>query len=240
MKHLAPLILFPVLLAQLSAAPTADEIVAKVIEASGGKEKLESVTTRKMEGSLVMGAAGQSFQVTVFQKAPDKKYVKLEAGGQVVYEEGVNGEMAWKKDPNNGVVELQGAEREQKIHGARFHDGIEMIEEAEWSFKEQKEVDGEDVLVLNGTSASGYPASAFTYLIDAGNYYGKRMEYESEVEGNIIPLRVEFGDYEKVDGISYPFSMEILVNLNPFISVQFDKVSHGVEIEDSLFEMPAN
>ncbi len=244
MKHLLlaafPLSLILVLapLAQAEddpAKPSADAIVAKVLEASGGWEAHKKHTTRKLEGSMAMG--NSTFEMTILQQAPDKKHIRLSMNGEVAFEEGCNGEMVWRKDPN-GVRELQGAEREQKLLEGRYFDGLEMLEEVEWTYRGEKQDGKRRFHLLDGISTRGYPASAFTLYVDTTTYLSARMEFERETDAGLMAIRVDTEDYETVDGIPFPRTITILLNGESFIAMTISQVTHGVDIWEGVFEMP--
>ena len=59
-----------------------DEIVAKHLAAIGGVEANMKQTSRKLEGTLTI-AGGTPGKITVTQKAPNLKHVRVEHGVQV-------------------------------------------------------------------------------------------------------------------------------------------------------------
>ena len=95
-KSLTALCLMPILLLSLAscdrkADASADEIVAKCLEAMGGIEANKKQTTRKMEGSItLMGTTGR---FTVTQKAPNLKHTVSETPAFGVVHEGFDGKV---------------------------------------------------------------------------------------------------------------------------------------------------
>ena len=86
--------------------PTAADIIARHLKASGGAEAQRKFTTRKIEGTVTIPGLGKA-ELTVTQKAPDKKYARV-VWPNFVVEEGAAGKTAWKKEPGKGVTKLEG------------------------------------------------------------------------------------------------------------------------------------
>ena len=63
-----------------------------------------------------------------------------------------------------------------------------------------------------------------------------KMPLKSLGEGVIATIVL--GDYKMLDGIPCPFSMSVSVGKEFSMSMKFEKVAHGTEVEDSLFAMP--
>ena len=89
-----------------SAELTVDEIVANHLEAVGGLKAIKNLITRKVDGTLTIAAIGTPWKLTSIQKAPDKKHNRIEIPSRGVVTEGCDGKVAWKKEPGQGIRQL--------------------------------------------------------------------------------------------------------------------------------------
>src|SRR5690348_13057151 len=64
-----------------ATSPTVDQILAKYVQAVGGKTAYEKLTSRVTKGSLEATSEGVTADVSVFAKAPDKSLVVVEIPG---------------------------------------------------------------------------------------------------------------------------------------------------------------
>jgi hypothetical protein len=186
-----------------------------------------------MEGTItLMGAVGK---LTVTQKAPDKKHSRIEMPGGLITTEACDGVIAWQKSPGQAARQLSGKELAGKVGDARYYAGIEMMTSEDLRYTEKESVEGQAYHVLQaGGPDSGGPYSLYindqSHLLDL---------MKSPVAG-MGEITIEMGDYRAVDGIPISFSLAVSMGSNVFMTVQFDTVTHGVEVDDALFAMPGN
>lgn len=222
------------------AAPTVDEIVAKHLEAIGGLEANKKLKTRETEGTITLAAAGMPWKFTSIQKAPDKKHNRIEIAGAGLLTEGCDGTTAWRKDPGQGPRQLAGEELQQKLRDARFHGMLELITEGELSFVGNEEHRERICHVLKGSYAQGAPANEGTYsiYIDEETYLLNKVEIPVRGVAAFDEVTLEMDDYRAVDGIQLPFSAIFSLGADPLLSVKVDKVTHGIPVDEALFDMP--
>ena len=85
---------------------TADELFAKFIEKSGGKEKLNSVKDRTIE--LSGKIQNIDIKAKSINKAPNKLYIEIDFGGMFSQKIGFDGEKGWTVSPQ-GTMDLEGS-----------------------------------------------------------------------------------------------------------------------------------
>ena len=210
-----------------------EDVVAKHLAAIGGAEAHRQQTTRLMDGSITL--MGTSGKLTVTQKAPDKKHSRMEMPGGLITTEACDGTIAWQKSSGQAARQLSGEELAGKVRDARFCAGIEMMTSEDLRYAKEETVKGQTYHVLQaGGPDSGGPYSLYindrTHLLDV---------IKSPVVG-MGEITIEMGDYRSVDGIQISFSLVVSMGSNVFMTVQFDTVTHGLEVEDVLFAKPAD
>ncbi|MBK8877803.1 MAG: hypothetical protein IPN74_04435, partial [Haliscomenobacter sp.] len=100
------LFLFAILAAGVFAAnaQTADEIVAKYFDVTGGIDKWRALKTTKMTGT--MSAQGMDFSAIMFNAPPNKMRVDVSIMGQNLVQ-AYDGTTAWWINPFQGSAEAQ-------------------------------------------------------------------------------------------------------------------------------------
>src|SRR5438552_11691248 len=80
--------------------PTVDEVLSNYVQAIGGKEAVEKLTSQVAKGSIQFGEASESKPFEFYKKAPDKWRADHADPWQ-----GFNGKVGWQKT-SDGVSEL--------------------------------------------------------------------------------------------------------------------------------------
>lgn len=237
----AALILAGAASAQQAAAPavmTADEIIGRSIEFSGGRAAMDKVTSTVSKGNATIEfAGGMTAAVELYAKAPDKflMIMTLPEFGQV--RQGYDGKVAWSEDPQRGLRELDGEQAAQIKRQAVFNSALrwkEMFPKAEVRGKER--IGERDVWAVVLTPAEGKPVTQF---FDAGDFSLVRQVMTQASEQGEIEITVDMSDYRDVDGIKSPFVMKQILPMGE-ISITFTEMKHNVEIDDAKFAKPAD
>jgi hypothetical protein len=229
-------------LPMLSLAQTADEIVAKTLQARGGADKLKAIKSLRLTGSIV--TEGESLGFVQIQKRPNKLRRDISIQG-VILSRGFDGQRGWEKAPAQGSNEsmvnvLQGQELEDLRSEADF-DGILMDYKQkgykiELSGKEP--VVGKDAYRLKVTLKDGAVRNIF---IDAASFLEVKVAGTTQRDGASADFELLLSDYRKVQGIMFPFSFENrLTGGGPGNQkLALEKVEFNSIIEDSDFAVPA-
>jgi outer membrane lipoprotein-sorting protein len=223
-----------------ASAQTADELIEKNMQASGGKEKIEAVKSIRMNGKMVI-PQGMEIPMTIEFKDPDKLRSEATLQGMTMVQ-AFDGKGGWKIEPFMGKKdpepmsedEIKQA-REQLDSMAPLSKYKEMGHTLEYVGKE--ELEGTPVYKLKLTRKSG--DIAYVYL-DAESYLMVKMAGKTKVQGQELESESTMGDYKAVDGILYPHSVETQLKGMPGKMVMsFSKIEVNPAIEDSRFAMPA-
>jgi hypothetical protein len=244
--YLAGFAAFVVLAAVASAqeaVPTVDEIVARHVEAAGGLEAHNKLTTRTTEGTFTLTAVGVPWKFTTTQKAPDKKHnlIQIPAIGEAT--EGCDGKVAWKWDPGQKPRQLAGFELEEKLRDTRFHRLLYMVTEGEFSYAGKVEDEGRPCYVLEGSYPPGEDAveGTFSVHIDEETYLVSTLKFTGMRMAAMDGMTMKLADYKAVDGVQYPFSAALsMKDAPPLFTLKVTEIKHGTPVDDALFAMPPN
>ncbi len=222
-----------------SVGMTADELMAKVIEASGGEANLKKLNSRVSIAEIDLEQQGVRGIVTTWSKAPGKtatetKFTALEieiATGWD-YFDGAAGEQAYSFAP---VSKYTGKRLDDMKLSSDFYSMLD------WKSKFKKvSVDriakcgDEECYVVEFEPNAG---SKFT------DYYSTKTLLLVRRDGTIssstssvqIPHSTTFSDYREVDGVKIPFKSVNNTAGNGDIVTVVKSVKHNVKIEDSFF-----
>ncbi|MGH8157404.1 MAG: hypothetical protein ACREPQ_04750 [Rhodanobacter sp.] len=223
-------------------ALTTDELVAKNIDARGGLDKIHAIKTLKLEGKLRIG--GQ-FELTLaeYKKAPDS--VRNEATIQGLTQiQAWDGKDAWQISP------FQGRRDPEKMSG---DDAKSLSDDAaiggplvDWQAQGSKldylgteDIDGTEAHKLKVTRKNG--DIEYVYL-DPDHFLEIRTTTDQIVRGTHVETVTDYGDYEQVNGVYFPFSISSSTKgTGPFGKQQItiEKADANVAMDDTIFTFPA-
>src|SRR5262249_50631349 len=101
-------------------APTVDFILAKHVEAVGGKQALEKIHSRRVQFKMESEVMGNS-EGEVFAQIPDRLRSHIDMGTTGIIDEGFDGTVAWVKNPWQGLRVKTGDELAKVKRDAQFH-----------------------------------------------------------------------------------------------------------------------
>jgi outer membrane lipoprotein-sorting protein len=221
-------------------ALTADELVAKNIEARGGLAAIQAIKTLTCKGTLRFG--GQ-FEMTFtrYQKAPDS--LRIEAGLQgLVAVQAWDGNEAWqispfqgRKDPERMSADDARALADEAPIGGPLADYRARGSRIEYLGTE--DVDGTEAHKLKVTLANG---DVQTVWLDPDYFLEIRILGQRTVRGTEVETVTDYGDYEKVAGVYFPFSIssEDKADGNRQ-QITIVDAEANVPVADDLFAFPA-
>ncbi len=215
--------------------PTIDQVLDKYVEALGGRQALEKITSLQIKGAFDLPAMGASGTLTVIAKAPNKWITIIDVQGFGVMQMGFDGTMAWDNNPMAGMRELTGKELAARIREATFNKELkikELFRKVEVTGKEK--VAEKDAYVVEATPAEG---SVEKMYFDAESGLLVRLDAERESPQGSVMVETYLEDYKDVDGVKIPFTLKQVM---PQFTVQtkFDEVKHNIEVEDAKFAKP--
>ncbi|HEX4008048.1 MAG TPA: hypothetical protein VHX60_17880 [Acidobacteriaceae bacterium] len=220
-------------------AQTAEELVAKNIEAHGGMANIKAITSLRQTGRLEI--QGLVIQVTTDQK-PDyllRQSASIQGMTQVQAYDGTQG---WQINPFQGRrdPELMGEDDTRDFfEGADFYGPLVDYQQkgSKVEYVGHAEVDGDDALLLKVTLKNG---DIINYFLDPDTYLEIRTERRMFVRGSVRESFTNLGSYKKVNGVYFPFSQESGSVRNPGSAARltFTKIEANIDIPSAEFKMP--
>ncbi len=219
--------------------PTSDELVARNIQARGGLEKIRSVQSMRMTGTMRLG--GDSLPTTLEIKRPAKTRWEFTLEGQTAVQ-AFDGKTAWMTMPFAGITEPQpmSASETADIELQADMDGPLVDSAAKGITIEvvgRETIEGGiDAWRLKIRRKSGDTRDLY---LDAKTYLQVLAVTHRSVDGRDVEIHSRIGDYRDVSGLMLPHSFEAsAVGVPETQALKFEKIELNVPIDDSRFEMP--
>jgi hypothetical protein len=219
---------------------TADELVAKNIQAHGGMDKIKAIKTLRMTGNF--DAGGFKAAIGTESKRPDmlRQTFSVQGMTQIQAYDGATG---WQISPFGGKKdpELLGADDMRDLVEAADFDGPLVDAAAKGNKVEylgHDQVDGDDALKLKVTLKNG---DIYYYYFDPDTSLEIQIEKQVFIRGSVRERVTLLGSYKPVNGVMYPFSIESGSKNNPDGrgKVTITKIEANVPMEDKSFKMPS-
>src|SRR5690242_14640838 len=240
MRKLLSLTLGMICTAAMMSAQTAEELVAKNLDAKGGIEKIKAIKSYRFSGKFQQG----SFTAQVGQeaKAPNNIREMFTVQGMTQIQ-AYDGKTGWQISPFQG-------RRDPEMLGE--DDLRDIVEDADFygplvDYKEKGNtieylghdtVDGDDVYRLKVTLKNG---DIVYYYLDPDTYIEIRTERQQFIRGAVRENQTDLGSYKQVNGVFFPFSISSGPKGRPEQkgTVTIEKMEANVDLADSAFKMPS-
>jgi outer membrane lipoprotein-sorting protein len=223
-------------LALPSFAQTADEIVAKNLQAKGGAEKWKAISSVKMSGTV--SAQGREATMVAYTKRPNLSRQDITTPAGVIVQ-AFDGSTPWMRPPGSEIAqEVVGPQADGVRRNADF-DGP-LIDYAAKGHRldlvGKEKLGATEVHHLKLTKKDGGVEHYF-FNADTGLEVKRTVELDTG-GGKKKSLETEMSNYKTVDGIMIPHTMKQSLNGTPVAQVTIDKVEINGAMDDALFRMP--
>jgi predicted O-methyltransferase YrrM len=207
--------------------PTLEWILERYIQAVGGREAVERLTTRSCKGRYLhdlwyVDPPKVSYPLEAYAKTPDKWTLALQKP-DYIEKDGFDGNVGWRQNADR--IEHANYNAWSIIGWWLNPDGPIQIQEY-----------FPDLILKKKTVRN---EQAF-YVVESTPGYGTKRTLEFNGDSGLLTY-VDYNwmlkDYRPVDGIRFPFSM-VLSRKGGSSTFVLDEVMHNVEIDEHLFAMP--
>jgi hypothetical protein len=225
----------------ITAKETVDSLVAKNTEAKGGAQALAAVTSLRLQGKMLVNNGRLELGYVQIKKRPGeiREETTLQGMTQIDAYDGTQG---WKISPFGGRKDPE------KVS---VDDAKALVEDAEidgplidWKAK------GSTVEYLGTEDVEGTLAHKlrvvrkngdinYVYL-DPDHFLEIRIVTQRSENGAKIENETDLGDYEKINGVFFPFSIEGgPKGATDKQKVIFEKAEANTPIDETIFKFPA-
>jgi hypothetical protein len=241
MRHAALLLIAVCCSFAFSFSQTADELIAKNIQAKGGMEKMKAIKTIRMKGKF---EAGGGFTAAVLQENQRPNLVRETFTLQgMTAVQAYDGSTGWQIQPFGGKKDpdLMGEDDTRDLLLDADFDGplVDYKEKGNTvEYLGHDVVDGDDALRLKVTLKNG---DFIYYYLDPDTYLEIRKEVHEFIRGSARERVFGYGSYKPVNGVMYPFSISQGTKEHPEDqSETVQKMEANVTIDPADFMLPAS
>jgi hypothetical protein len=234
-------ILFVTTFAGLAAAQTAEELVARNLQAKGGSEKIRAIRSLRMTGKVQQGG-GFTAQISSTGVAPNLYRRTFSVQGMTEIQ-AYDGSTGWHVSPFGGrrEPELLGEDDLRGfVEDADFYGPLVDYQKKDnrVEYLGHDTVDGDDAYRLKVTLANG---DIRYYYLDPETYLEIRIETVQFIRGSVRESFVNLGSYKKVEGVYFPFSIESGSKQHPedTSKTTIEKMEANVAVDPRDFKVPA-
>lgn len=215
--------------------PSGAAVLAKYLDAVGGKSALDKINARVEKGSAIM-PGGRNIAVDIYSKPPDVRMTVMHMqGGDSVT--AFNGKEGWLASPNRPVREMSASDRRSaQLDAAAFYPQqlVQMFSDVK--LQPQPEKVGDQPASVVVATVKGEPAVKLYFATNTGLLV--RMVHYTDSALGLNPVQVDFGDYRDAGGVKTPYRWTIARPSGAF-TIQVTEVQTNVPIDEKLLVKPA-
>ncbi|HJX85298.1 MAG TPA: c-type cytochrome [Candidatus Angelobacter sp.] len=215
------------------ALPTADQVLEKFIQAVGGADALQKVTTRSSKGTISF--SGGKSPIEILAKSPNKRISMMHTpnGDSITAFDGQSG---WLGNGGRPARDMSPVE----AHAASFDADFSLALDLKKMFDQLRvrpadKIGEHDVVQLIGTK-QGHPPLRLFFDQQSGLLV-RSIRYADTALGR-NPTQVDYADYREQNGIKLAFRWTLARPLGRF-TIQLDQVQQNVPVDDAKFAKPA-
>jgi hypothetical protein len=220
---------------------TVDQLVAKNAEAKGGSEALRALKSIKLTGKMLVNQGQLEFGFAQTKSRPGSVRNEYSLQGMTMVQ-AFDGTEGWK------IAPFQGRKDPEKMSA---DDTKSLIEDSEvdgplidWKEKGSQveylgteDVDGTQAHKLKVTRKSGDVNYVF---LDPDHFLEIRILSQRTEHGNQVEIETDLSDYEKVNGVFVPFSIEAAPKgTSDKQKIIIEKAEANLPLDETAFKMPA-
>ena len=220
---------------------TVEQLVEKNVQAKGGIEAVRALQSLKLTGKMLVNQGQLEFGFAQTKKRPGEVRSEYSLQGMTSVQ-AFDGKEGWRISP------FQGRKDPEKMSA---DDTKSLIEDAEidgplidWKEKGStveylgtEDVDGTQAHKLKVTRKNG--DVNYVYL-DPEHFLEIRILSQRQEHGNLVETETDLSDYEKINGVFVPFSIEAAPKgSSDKQKIIIDKAEGNIPLDDTPFKFPA-
>jgi hypothetical protein len=225
-------------IAPLLSAQTVDEIIAKNLQARGGLTKIKAVQSMRATGKLTSGSFQAKFIQMNLRPNRVREEVVIQGMSQI---DAYDGKIGWRVSPFEGRKDpdlLSSDDMKALITDADI-DG-QLVDYRNKDHRAELEghdsVEGTDCYKIKLMLSNG---DVRYFYIDTDSFLELKIETQRNIRGTVQYSETYYGDYEEVNGIYFPFAMEVgEKGSTDRTKFTIEKVELNVPLKATLFTVP--
>lgn len=211
---------------------TVEKLIEEHIQAIGGRKNIENIKDKSTfaEGEMM----GQSINVSIYQKSPDKYHQNTSIGSMMEIKIYVNGDQGYQSSPMGNKFFTK-----EELDMFKIEGDIQSILKMKDYYSELKltgitKINGKDAYKVEKVDFAGNKSISY---IDADSKLYIKEEKAIKTEQGEFMQTIEFDDYREVAGVKFPY--KLIQSVGPQrITLNVSKIDVNTNISDDLFKIP--
>lgn len=221
---------------QQQQLPSAESILDRYIEVSGGKTAYANLKNLTLNGKIEIPDAGLSGTLTTISADPDLSRTTVEFPGAGKFETGAGAGRAWQLNPVQGARLLEGAELKRTLRLYSFNTAFNWRDVySKVATEAEEEVAGKPCYRLLLTAKDGEAPDTAWYEKQSGLVVKTRLTLPTG-QGEVT-MESELGDYRDAGGVKIPFSISQKAGPQ-LVKVTVAGARTNSELPAGIFELP--
>jgi len=225
------------LIMQAPNAPPVDKILDRYVQALGGADRLNKLTSYVAKGTSVgYGPEGTERAVEIFAKAPGQRttIIHTQNGDNITVIDGTNGWAAVPLKPLPVTQLTAGA-----LEGAKFEAALAFARNIKagltrWRVGFSSTIDDKDVDVIQGSGPDGLLVTM--YFDSQSGLLTRMLRFANSPVGR-TPTQIDYSDYRDVAGVKIPFKFKVAW-LDGRENFELKDVQPNITIDPKRFAKP--
>lgn len=216
-----------------AAGPTAEQLLDKYVQALGGAEAIDKVSTRVMTGTIDFG--GMSAPIEIYAKDPEKRIslTRMQQGESVT---AFNGQEGWLGMVGHPMREMHGSDLEAAAIDADLHLATHLKQMfTGMSVEGTEKIGDHNTNVLVGTRADKPPI--YLYFDEQSGLLVRLVRFGDTALG-LMPTQIDYADYRDLSGVKVPYRWT-LARPNGRFTIQVQEAKQNVPVDEAKFVKPA-
>jgi hypothetical protein len=212
--------------------PSVDQILAKYVQAVGGMDAINKITSRSANGKITLGP--RQFPMEIFDKSPNESavFTHLPNGDSATI---YNNHQGWSSTPGRPVRDMSSADGA----AAALDADLQFPGDANHVFKElritgEEKIGDKQTYVMAG-AREGQPPTRL-YFDQQSGLLLREVRYADTPLG-LNPTQIDYADYRDQGGVKTPFQWTISQPRGRSM-IQIEQMQLNVPIDDSKFAKP--
>lgn len=219
-----------------ASAPSAQDILQKYLDATGGRKAWNAVHSRVSQGNVIIPGMNLIGTAQMFEEAPDRALVKIVVAGST-FLEGFDGNVAWSSDPKQGLRQQAGAQIDETRRESDFRFPVDFLRlYPTLSTPAATTIDDRAVYVIDATPPGAAQPDRAYFDAQSGLLVRMVTQHHND-DGSTEPFREDFSDYRAVDGVKIPFTIH-QTGAQVDFTIQIKNVQQNVPVDDTRFTKP--
>jgi photosynthetic reaction center cytochrome c subunit len=217
-----------------ASGPTAQRLIDKYVQASGGAGAIDKVTSRVMKGTIDFG--GRSLPIDIYSKNPEKRisFTHMSDGDSVT---AFNGQEGWLGSPGRPLREMRGSDLDAAAIDADLHLATHLEKMfSKMQVRGVEKIDDKDAYEVLGQREGKTPIRLY---FDQQSGLLLRLVRFGDTALGWLPTEIDYADYREVNGVKVPYRWTLARPSGKF-TIQVSELNQNVPVDDGKFDRPAS